>query len=87
MILALCTSFLTTSFSTTSLSLLKSTGTGTNWSTSNLPSLLFKLVQTFFKLSVSNLSTLDVELAKSTCLRNFDASKPVSFGNLITLHC
>ena len=34
-ILALYTSFLTTSFFTTSLSLLKSTGTGTNLSTSN----------------------------------------------------
>ena len=36
LILALYTSFLTTSFFTTSLSLLKSTGTGTNLSTSNL---------------------------------------------------
>ena len=35
-ILALYTSFLTTSFFTTLLSLLKSTGTGTNLSTSNL---------------------------------------------------
>ena len=34
-ILALYTSFLTTSFFTTSLSLLKSTGTGTNLSTSS----------------------------------------------------
>ena len=52
-ILALYTSFLTTSFFTTSLSLLKSTGTGTNLSTSNLSALiyllkLFKLVGTFF---------------------------------------
>ena len=29
---------------------------------------------------------MDVELAKSTFLRNFDASKPVRFLNLITLH-
>ena len=36
LILALCTSFLTRSIFTTSLSLLKSTGTGTNLSTSNL---------------------------------------------------
>ena len=42
-ILALYTSFLTTSFFTTSLSLLKSTETGTNLSTSNLYTLLFKL--------------------------------------------
>ena len=41
-ILALYISFLATSFFTTSLSLLKSTGTGTNLSTSNLSTLLFK---------------------------------------------
>ena len=64
-ILALYTSFLTTSFFTTSLSLLKSTGTGTNLSTSNLSTLLFikllKLLGSFF-----NLSTSDFKLAKST---------------------
>ena len=52
--LALYTSFLITSFFTTSLSLLKSTGTGTNLSASNLSSLLLKwlkLVSTFFNLS------------------------------------
>ena len=38
-ILALYTSFLTTSFFTTSLSLIKSTGTGTNLSTCNLSTL------------------------------------------------
>ena len=43
-ILALYTSFLTTSFFTTWLSLLKSTRTGTNLSTSNLSTLLFKLL-------------------------------------------
>ena len=43
LILALCTSFLTTSFYTTSISLLKSTGADTNLSTSNLSTLLFKL--------------------------------------------
>ena len=42
-ILALYTSFLISSFFTTSLSLLKSTGTGTNLSTSNLSTLIFKL--------------------------------------------
>ena len=65
-ILALYTSLLTTSFFTTSLSLIKSTGTGTNLSTSNLSTLLFKLFQlfgTFFNLSISNLSTLDFKLA------------------------
>ena len=41
LILALYTSFLTTSFFTTSLSLLESTGTGTNLSTSILSTLLF----------------------------------------------
>ena len=66
-ILALYTSFLTTSFFTTSLSLLKSTGRGTNLSTSYLSDLLFKLlklVRTFFGLSISNLFTVDFKLAK-----------------------
>ena len=43
-------------------------GTGTNLSTSNLSTLLFKLfklVGTFFNLSMSNLSTSDFKLAKS----------------------
>ena len=52
---------------TTSLSLFQSTGTGgTNLSTSNLSTLIFKLLQLlgkFFNLSVSNLSTLDCNLA------------------------
>ena len=59
-ILALDTSFLMPSFFTTSLSLLKSTGTATNLSTSYLSTLIFKLLKlvgTFFSLSVSNLST------------------------------
>ena len=54
LILALYTSFLITPFFTISLSLLKSTGAGTNLSTSNLSSLLLKwlkLVSTFFNLS------------------------------------
>ena len=42
-ILALYILFLTTSFFTASLNLIKSTGTGTNLSTSNLSNLLFKL--------------------------------------------
>ena len=67
-ILALYTSFLTTYFFPTSLSLLKSTGKGINLSTSYLSTLLFKLlklVRTFFSLSISNLSTLDFKLGKS----------------------
>ena len=44
-ILVLYTSFLTTSVFTTSLSLLKLTGTGANLSTSNLSPLLFKLLK------------------------------------------
>ena len=62
---------------TTSVRLLKSRGTGTNLSRSNLSTLLFKLfklVITFFNLSLSSLSTLDFELAKSTFLANFDVS-------------
>ena len=45
------------SFFTTSLSLLKSTGKSTNLSTSNLSTLLFKLlklVRRLFNLSISN---------------------------------
>ena len=43
LILTLYTSYLAASFFTTSLSLLKSTGTCANLSTSNLSTLLFKL--------------------------------------------
>ena len=67
LILALYKSFLT-SFFNASLNLLKSTETGTNLSTSNLSSLLFKLLKflgTFFSLSVFNLSTSNFKLAKS----------------------
>ena len=88
-ILALYTSFLTTSVFTTSLSLLKSTGTGTNLSTSNLSTLLFKLIKplgTFFNLSISNLSTLDFKLAKLTFLAKSDVSTPVAFLDLLLLH-
>ena len=59
MILALYISFLTTSFFTTLLSLLKSTGIDTNLSTPYLSNLLFKLIKlvgTFFNLSISNFS-------------------------------
>ena len=79
---ALHTSFLTASFFTTSLNLLESTGTGIYLSTSNLSILLLKLVKLvreFFNLSISNLSTLDFKLAKSTYLDNFVVSAPVAF--------
>ena len=53
LVLPVYTSFSTTSFFTKSLSLLKSTGIGTNLSSSNLSTLLFKLLKlvgTFFNL-------------------------------------
>ena len=67
LIIAFYTSFLTTSFFITSLSLFKSTEIGTNLSTSKLSRLLyklFKLIGTFYNLPISNLSTLDFRLAK-----------------------
>ena len=82
LILALYTSFLTTLFFIKSLSSLKSTGTGTNLSTSNYSNLLFKLLKllgTSFNLSISNLSTLDLKLAKSIFLGNFGASIAVAY--------
>ena len=45
-------SFLTTSFFTTSLSLLKSTGTGTDLSTSNLSTSVFKLSRFVFNANL-----------------------------------
>ena len=68
LILASYTSFLTTSFFTTSLSLLKSVGTDAYLSTSNLSTLLcklFKPLDTLSNLSISNLSTSDFNLSKS----------------------
>ena len=49
-ILALYSVFLRTSFLTTLLSLLKSVGTGANFSICNLSTLLFKLLKSFGKL-------------------------------------
>ena len=69
-ILALYTSFLTASFFTTSLSLLKPVETGI-YSTSNFSTLLFKLLK-LVETVLSNLSTLDFKLAKSSFLANFD---------------
>ena len=58
-LLAMHASCLTTSFFTTSLILLRSTGAGINLTKCNLSTLFFKLLKlvgTFFNLSVSNLS-------------------------------
>ena len=74
--------FLATSFFTKSLNLLKSTGTGNNLSTHFLSTLLYKflkLVGTFFSLPISNLATLDFNLAKATFLAKHDVSIPVAF--------
>ena len=86
MILVLYTYFLTTLFFTTSLSLFKSKGTGTNLLTSSLSDLLFKLFKpygTIFVLSISNLSTSDFKLAESTFLAKEDSSTPVAFFNSV----
>ena len=67
----LYTSFLTTSFFTISLNLLESTEIVITLSTPNLTTLLFKLfklVGRFLILSLSNLSTSDLKLAKSIVL-------------------
>ena len=59
--------FSTTSFFTAPLSLLKSTGAGTNLSTSSLSTLFFKLfkpVRTFSNLSISILSISDFKFAE-----------------------
>ena len=64
----------------------KSTGTGTNLSTSNLSTLLFKLIKragTFFNLSLFNVSTLVFKLAKSTFLMY---QHLLHFLNLFLLH-
>ena len=59
---SICPLFLTTSFFTASLNLLKSTGAVSNFLISNLSTLLFKLLKpqvTFLNLSISNLSATD----------------------------
>ena len=55
------TVFLTTSFFTASLSLLKSTGTGANLSIPSLSTLVFKLAKSDFS----------AKLLKSTCVTSF----------------
>ena len=60
--------FLITSFYTTSLRLLRSVGNSTNLSTSKSSTLLFKMfkqIDYFSNLSISNLSGSDFTLAKS----------------------
>ena len=69
LILALYSVFLTTSFLTKLLSLLKSTGAGANLLISNLSTLLFKLLKLVGKLlnlSISNLWTSVFKLTRST---------------------
>ena len=85
LILALYSVFLTTSFLTTLLSLLKSTGTGSNLPVSNLSTLLFKLLKLFgkfFALSISNLSTSVYKLAKF----DFNAKLEVSTCEISLLY-
>ena len=82
LMLALYTSFSRTSF-------LRTTGTGTKLSKSNLSTLLFKLfktVRTFSNLSISNLSTSDFKLAKSTFLAILIYQHLLQFLNLLLLH-
>ena len=89
LILALYSIFLTTSFFTALLSLLKSTGTGANLSISNLSTLLFtlfKLVGKLFNLSISNLSTSVFKLTRSDFAANLDVLIPVAFLIQILLH-
>ena len=40
---------------------------------------MLKVLSTFFNLSISDLSTLDFKLAKSTVLANCDVPTPVAF--------
>ena len=77
---SLLTSFIVALRFNTSLSLLKSTRTGTNLWTSNLSTLFLKQIKPvgiFSDLSIPNWSTSDFQLAKSTFSKNFDASTPV----------
>ena len=74
-------SFLTTSFFTTLLSLLNSTGVVSNLPISNLSTLLSKLIKLlgiFLYLSISNLSASDSKLAKSVFLAKSNVSTPVA---------
>ena len=82
MVVVLYSSFLTMSFFTTLLSLLKSTGVVFNFPVSNLSTLLFKLLKlvgTRFNLSTTNLSTSAFNLTKSEFAASLDVSIPVAF--------
>ena len=68
---------------TASISLLKSTGVVSNFPISNSSTSrfkLFKLLGTFFKLSISNLFASDFKLAESVLLPKSDVSIPVSIA-------
>ena len=70
-------------FLTAWLALIKSSGTDTDLSVSNLSTLPFKLfkpVGSFSNFAISNLSTSDFKLAKSTFLAKFDVPTPVTFS-------
>ena len=66
-----------TSFSTTSLNVFKSVGTGANLSISNLSALVFNLLNLFFKLP--NLSTSVFKLAKFVFNAKLEVSTCVIF--------
>ena len=81
-ILALNSVFLTISFLTTSLNLLKLVGTGANLSQSSLSYLVFNLLKLLGKLpnlSISNLSTLVFKLAKFVFSARLEVSTCVIF--------
>ena len=60
-------SFLTTSFSTTSLNFFKSKGTGFNLSKSSLSTLLFKIFKPLGTLSNSSKSNLSASVFLTNC--------------------
>ena len=76
-IFSLYSVFLMTSFSTTSLNVFKSVGTGANLSISNLSALVFNLLNLFFKLP--NLSTSVFKLAKFVFNAKLEVSTCVIF--------
>ena len=83
LILALYPVFLTTSFFTTLLSLLKSTGVVSNFAISQLSTLFFKLLKlvgTLFNLLTSILSTSTFKLTRSDFHANLDVLIPVVFS-------
>ena len=76
------TVFLTTSFFTTLLKLLKSNRVVSNFPISSSSTLVFKLLKllvTFLNLSISHLSTSDFKLAKSVFFARSDVLTLVAF--------